>query len=111
IARGNETFEVHSGLRVSMYDQQSKREPDLEARSQAGIAPVRLFHYGERLRFPAKLSPPRNFRNPGAFDYRAYLAENGIVALASTKSASVEILPGFSGSPIELWRSRLHRSI
>jgi len=110
IARGKETFEVQSGLRLSVYDQQPKREPD-EARLQPGPVPVRLFHYGERLRFSAKLSPPRNYRNPGAFDYRAYLAENGIIALASIKSAGVEILPGFSGSRIELWRSRIHRSI
>jgi competence protein ComEC len=70
-----------------------------------------LFHYGERLRFPAKIYPPRTFRNPGAFDYQGYLMENGIVALASTKAASVEVLPGFAGSRIELFRSRIHRSI
>jgi hypothetical protein len=29
----------------------------------------------ESLRYPAKLYPPRNFRNPGAFDYAGYLAE------------------------------------
>ncbi len=34
---------------------------------------VRLFTYGERLRFPAKISLPRNYRNPGAFDYQGYL--------------------------------------
>jgi ComEC/Rec2-related protein len=72
----------------------------------------RLFTYGERLRFPAKISLPRNYRNAGAFDYyRGYLAENGIVALGSTKAASVEVLPGFSGSRVELWRTRIHRSI
>jgi len=46
-----------------------------EQRQEARGVPVRLFHHGERLRFPAKLSAPRNFRNPGAFDYRAYLKE------------------------------------
>ena len=30
---------------------------------------MRLFHYGERLRVETKLYPPRNYRNPGAFDY------------------------------------------
>ena len=66
------------------------------------------------MRFSAKLSAPRNFRNPAAFDYRAYLRDNGIAALASTKSESVELLPavdGFSGNRVELWRSRIHRSI
>jgi competence protein ComEC len=52
-----------------------------------------------------------NAGNPGAFDYRGYLADHGIVALASTKAASVEVLPGFAGSRAELWRSRIHRSV
>jgi competence protein ComEC len=59
----------------------------------------------------SKLNPPRNFRNPGAFDYQGYLAEKGIAALPSTKALSVEGLPGFSGNRAELWRSRIHRSI
>ncbi|HEV2688214.1 MAG TPA: ComEC/Rec2 family competence protein, partial [Bryobacteraceae bacterium] len=58
-----------------------------------------------------KLRPPRNFRNPGAFDYEAYLASKGIAALGSAKAENVESLPGFVGSPIELWRARAHRSI
>ncbi len=105
IARGDKNFAVHSGLRINIYQQQLKGESDREA-----SAP-RLFHYGERLRFPARISLPRNYRNPGAFDYRGYLLENGIVALASTKAASVEVLPGFAGSRAELWRARIHRSI
>ena len=104
IARGDEKFAVNSGLRINVY-QPLKSEPD-----QAASA-ARLFRYGERLRFPAKISAPRNYRNPGAFDYRGYLAENGIVALASTKAASVEVLPGFAGSRAEFWRARVHRSI
>ncbi|HEX3354668.1 MAG TPA: ComEC/Rec2 family competence protein [Terriglobales bacterium] len=99
VVRGNESFEVHSGLRISVYDQQPSRSPTApDQPAKTDLPSVRLFHYGERLRFPAKLSLPRNFRNPGAFDYQAYLAENGIAALASAKSSDVEILPGFSGS-------------
>ena len=101
ITRGDQKFAVNSGLRINVY-QSLKSEPDQAARQ---------FHYGERLRFPAKLSAPRNYRNPGAFDYREYLAENGIVALASTKAESVEVLPGFAGSRAEFWRARVHRSI
>jgi Domain of unknown function (DUF4131) len=43
---------------------------------------VQLFSYGERLRFRATLIPPRNYRNPGAFDYAGYLRDNGIAATA-----------------------------
>jgi predicted membrane metal-binding protein len=70
---------------------------------------MRIFRYGERLRFPAKLRPQHDFRNPGAFDYRGYLADQGIVVLASTKSSKVEELPGFVGSRVELWRERWAR--
>ena len=68
-------------------------------RQSERCASFALFRYGERLRFPAKISLPRNYRNPGAFDYQGYLSENGIVALASTKATSVEVLPGFCGQP------------
>lgn len=72
---------------------------------------MRILHYGERIRFSAKLKPPRNFRNPGAFDYQGYLAGNGIAALASTKAENVELLSGFVGTRIERWRTGIHRSV
>jgi competence protein ComEC len=88
---------VHSGVRLGIY--------------AAASTKMRLFHYGERLRLPVKLKLPRNFRNPGAFDYQEYLAENGIAALASAKPEDVELLPGFAGNRLALWRTRIHSSI
>jgi competence protein ComEC len=90
---------VHSGVRLGIYS------------TRPEAVPQRLFHYGERLRLPVKLKLPRNFRNPGAFDYQQYLAANGISALGSAKAEDVEILPGFAGSRLELQRSRIHASI
>jgi competence protein ComEC len=58
-----------------------------------------------------KLKPPRNFRNPGAFDYEGYLADRGIAALSSTKIENVELLAGFTGSRIERLRNRMHASV
>jgi competence protein ComEC len=98
---GNQT--VTSGVRLTVYEQRAKPETD--------IVPAVSFRYGDRIRFPAKISAPHNYRNPGAFDYRAYLAENEIVALASAKAQNVIVLPGFVGNRIEWWRSRIHRSI
>jgi competence protein ComEC len=72
---------------------------------------MRLFRYGERIRLPAKLKLPRNIGNPGAFDYEAYLAANGIAALASAKAEDAQLLPGFAGNRFELWRTRIHSSI
>jgi competence protein ComEC len=70
-----------------------------------------LLRYGERIRFSATLSSPRNFHNPGAFDYVGYLREQGIAMTASAKYSGIEILPGFSGSRFGLWRAGARRSI
>jgi competence protein ComEC len=70
-----------------------------------------VFHFGDRIRFLVKLKLPRNFRNPGAFDYQGYLADHGIAALGAAKIENVELLPGFAGSRIASWRSRLHRGV
>ena len=67
--------------------------------------------YGARVRLTAKLRLPRNFRNPGAFDYEGYLHGLGISTLASVKSEDIEVLPGTSGSRLGFWRSRVRNSI
>lgn len=99
---------IHSGVRLSIYS----RHPNApEENSNPIPSNVPLFHYGDCIRFSAKLRMPRNFRNPGAFDYRGYLADRNIAALGSAKIEDVERLPGFSGSRIASWRSRLHRGV
>ena len=109
IESGNESFAIRSGVRVSIYGHEAKNE---EAKTEeSAAASTHLFRYGERLRFPTKLYPPHNFRNPGAFDYAGYLAEKGIVALGSTKAETIELLPGFAGNLFELGRTRLRRNL
>jgi len=107
----DKNFAVRFGIRVSFYGYKAWDERTKNVPEESATAPAHLFRYGERLRFPAKLYPPRNFRNPGAFDYAGYLAENGIVALGSAKADTVELLPGFVGNRFELWRTRLRRSL
>ncbi len=63
------------------------------------MQPQRPFHYGERLRLPVKLKLPRNFRNPGAFDYQAYLTANDISALGSAKAEDVQLTPRLQRQP------------
>ena len=104
-----ETVPVHSGIRLNIYSPRMASKDPLTA--TASKDETHVFHYGERLRVSAKLRPPRNFRNPGAFDYRAYLADHGIAALGSAKLENVELLPGFAGNKIMLWRSRMHHSV
>jgi competence protein ComEC len=102
VAADGQRFPVHSGVRLGIYS----------IRMEAALAsPPRLFRYGERIRLPVKLKLPRNFRNPGAFDYQGYLAANHIAALGSVKAEDVALQPGFSGSRIELWRACIHSSI
>jgi competence protein ComEC len=67
--------------------------------------------YGDRVILSAKLRLPRNFRNPGAFDYEGYLHGIGVSVLGSVKAGDVEVLPGRSGSTLGLWRSRIRESI
>jgi|HubBroStandDraft_6_1064221.scaffolds.fasta_scaffold00041_56 competence protein ComEC len=108
VAETGQRIPVHSGVRLGIYSTHA----DVAAQpSTAPPPPTRLFHYGERLRLPVKLRLPRNFRNPGAFDYQGYLAANGIAALGSAEAEKVEALPGFAGTRLELWRTRLHSSI
>jgi competence protein ComEC len=113
---------VHSGIRLSIYTPgYSSRHSDTRgaeinldentAAIQPNSSPMRLLRYGERIRFSARLKPPRNFRNPGAFDYQGYLAANGIATLGSTKGENIEFLPGFAGSRVQSWRARVHSSI
>ncbi len=97
-------FPVRSGVRLGLYSQSSHSGGD-------PTPSMRLFRYGERIRLPVKLKLPRNFRNPGAFDYQSYLAANGIAALASAKAEDVQVLSGFTGTRLELWRARIHSSI
>jgi competence protein ComEC len=124
---------VHSGIRLSVYSPRAARTrppktvisesvipeavipatvtEDNPSSSPSYSAPMRILHYGERIRFSGRLKPPRNFRNPGAFDYEGYLASNGIAALGSVKAENIEFLPGFTGSRIQSWRARIHSSI
>lgn len=75
------------------------------------LGTLHTFEYGERVRFSTKLKKPRNSRNPGAFNYRGYLADRGIAALGSAKGKNVELLSGFTGTRVGLWRGRLHRGV
>jgi len=131
----SESLPVRAGIRLSLYDPEENQTTTAEtetksktnddrsdltatrntanAANQPGFAPIPTpdFTYGERLRIRAKLHPPRNFRDPGAFDYEGYLRDNGISLLGSAPMANVERLPGFSGNRVALWRARVHASI
>jgi competence protein ComEC len=71
------------------------------AYAREGQAPPAL-RYGQRVEFEARVRRPRNFGNPGAFDYARYLARRDIYWTASMSSgAQVTVLPGQCGSRFE----------
>jgi competence protein ComEC len=104
------TVSTRSGIRMNIYSVRNEDAP-ANIREAGSGASATGFYYGQRLRLTARLKLPRNFRNPGAFDYASYLADQGIAAIGSAKLESVEVLAGFSGSRINLWRSRVHSRV
>ena len=73
--------------------------------------PARRWRYGERLRVETRLRAPRNFENPGRFDYLGHLARQGVLVTASAWNGDqVERLPGRARglrARLERWRERL----
>src|SRR5208282_5377793 len=106
IASAGQSWPVRVGVRLAIYE----KVEGLTGQSPVTTLALPALTYGTRVRIVAKLHPARNYRNPGAFDYEGYLRDNGIGLLGS-EAAEIERLPGFSGSRIELWRTRVHASI
>ena len=95
-----------AGLRITVY------AGDLgEDQEDSSGSTVREFPYGERVRFTTRLRLPRNFGNPGAWDYLGYLRSANIVALGSARADRVEVLPGFRGTRTGAWRARARRDV
>jgi competence protein ComEC len=129
IASEGESWPARAGVRLTIREKVEnpeavERPPGLDAADSTSsgssngtgetpVSPLALvaLTYGTRVQIRAKLHPARNYRNPGAFDYEGYLRDEGISVLGSAEATDVARLPGFSGSRIELWRTRVHASI
>jgi competence protein ComEC len=90
----------HARARVSLYIKPGERLPD--------------FDYGRMVELDARVRRTHNFRNPGSFDYAAYLARQDIYWSASGRAATLRILPGRCGSRFwkvifDLRSAALHR--
>jgi len=106
------TRRVRTGIRLNIYSKDASLEQTTSVASEVtGFDITQLLHYGQRVRFTTVLIPPRNFRNPGAFDYAGYLHDEGIAATASVKYGEIEQLPGFSGSRGSFYLAGIRRSI
>jgi competence protein ComEC len=101
---GERTVASPAGMRVNVFSSHWDEDPG----DEAGFPRLA---YGDRIRMTARLRLPRNFRNPGAFDYEGYLRGLGISTLASVPAEKIEVLPGKLGTRFGFWRSRIRRSI
>ena len=69
--------------------------------------------YGDVLRITAAFRPPLGFRNPGLFDYGAWLERQSIIAVATLKPGSVSRIghrPSPLLDPIYAWRDRIREA-
>jgi competence protein ComEC len=108
LATEGHVSDARIGIRLTIYS----RESDEAAAEQSGGVPaLPVYSYGERVRLAAKLRMPRNYGNPGALDLAGYLASQGIRLTGSARAAQVEVVPGFEGSRVGLWRASARRSI
>jgi competence protein ComEC len=97
------------GLRLSIYARKADYED--EEQREAGTLPMPVLKYGQRVKLTAKLHEPRNYKNPGAWDYRGYLGTQGIALLGNARVSSVELQPGFSGSRLNSWQHRARAAV
>jgi competence protein ComEC len=77
-------LEPHTRAQVTLYTRADETLPSLR--------------YGQNIELDARVRKPRNFGNPGAFDYAHFLARQEIYWTASGAAGTVRILPGQCGS-------------
>jgi competence protein ComEC len=71
--------------------------------------PAVPLRYGYRVRLNTKLYRPRNFRNPGSFDYEGYLRRKGVLVTGYVRGGDqIQILSREEGNPLlrlcDCWR-------
>lgn len=103
-------FSAQIGMRLTMYSRSSTGY-DEEQEEPSATAVLPQLAFGQRISFTTKLRLPRNFHNPGAFDYEGYLHGLGLSALGSVDAAKIEILPGRIETWPASWRSAVRRSL
>ncbi len=81
---------AHGGINIIVY-----RDED---------APALLLTYGTRVELLARLRTPRNFQNPGSFNYMSYLASEGVFLTATVRAGTpLHQLDGRRGSVWLSW--------
>ena len=77
-----------------------------DARAQVTLytkdaAPLPALHYGQLVEADVRVRRPRNYGNPGAFDYQSYMAGQSIYWTASGAADGLRVQPGHCGSAFQ----------
>ncbi len=90
--------------------QQFTLELEPEARARVSLPleddgpPLQRLEYGQRVEIEARIRPPRNFNNPGSFDYAGFLARQRIFWTATmTRGSTAHVMPGRCGWRAMAW--------
>jgi competence protein ComEC len=108
VSISGETIQVTGGLRATHYSftGDSAGTSSRKIEDETSEAVVVALHAGDCVELLAQARLPRNFKNPGAFDYREQFARQGVVLTASVRS--LQLLRKLPGAPLTL-RNRLAR--
>lgn len=72
---------------------------------------IRLLDYGRRVKIRGELALPKGRRNPGGFDYQAYLAGNGVSATVFAMPSDVVIQKGQGANVLEASGLRIRNAV
>ena len=87
----------HARAQVTLYTKEGESLPPLA--------------YGQNIELDARVRKPRNYANPGDFDYTHFLARQDIYWTASGNADTVHILPGRCGSRFVKFAMDLRASV
>jgi competence protein ComEC len=76
----------------------ARAQVTLYTKEGESLPPLR---YGQNIELDGRVRKPRNYGNPGAFDYAHFLARQDIYWTASGAADTVHILPGRCGSTVQ----------
>jgi competence protein ComEC len=76
---------------------QARAQVTLYTKEGESLPPLR---YGQNIEVDARVRKPRNYGNPGDFDFEHFLARQNIYWTASGAAGTVRILAGHCGSPV-----------
>jgi competence protein ComEC len=78
--------------------------PGARVRTTLTAEKLPVLRYGQQIEIQARVRKPRNFANPGAFDYAGWLARQKIFWTATARGTdTLRVLPGRCGSPLQRW--------